>query len=120
MEPYTESTNDPPIIQNSKICIDMKAQAKAKDKKEKNIEEEQEISNPTNAAPKEHAAWDNKTVFEYGTWQGSGVNKPSCTKQGEDITCKAAQKKLINNKASEIMKIKNTINSIIYNISYFL
>merc|ERR1711916_288039 len=64
IEPYTESTNDIPIIQNSYICKDIKAQAKVREIKEKNVEEEQEISKPTKAAPSEQAAWDNNTVFE--------------------------------------------------------
>jgi len=55
----------------------MNAQANAKEIKEKKIDEEQEISRPTKAAPKEQAAWDNRTVLEKVSSQGSGAKKPS-------------------------------------------
>lgn len=75
------------MIRNSMICKLINAQASMKEKNEKKIKNEDEISKLTKAPPKDTAALDKRSVLAKVNSQGSGTQKPSpgqIPKLGED------------------------------------
>ena len=111
------------MMRNSLICKLINVQASMKENNEKKILDEDEISKLIKAFPKDIAALDKRSVLAKVNSQGSGTYNPSCgqiPKLGEHDEWKDAQKKDTNNIPSENINIRNTINKIMNNPSYFL